>query len=60
MRAAIRAMKGLLASILDEGTTHHLEGRIATLDEIFQIQDDFRKSVNGKHRPVSHRPLETV
>jgi phosphoenolpyruvate phosphomutase len=48
MRAVIRAMKTLLASILEDGTTHHVEGRIATLAEVFEIQADFQKYVNGK------------
>ncbi len=48
MRAAIRATKTLLASILDDGTTHHIEGRLATLAEVFEIQADFQKRPNGK------------
>jgi phosphoenolpyruvate phosphomutase len=58
MRAAIRAVKTLLATILDDGTTHHVEGRIATLAEVFEIQADFQKTLNGKRWPNSPLPLE--
>jgi phosphoenolpyruvate phosphomutase len=51
MRAAVQAMKSLCESILDDGTTHHVEGSLATLAEVFEIQDSFQKSqkrLNGR------------
>ncbi len=58
MRAAIRATKTLLASILDDGTTHGVEGRLATLAEVFEIQADFRKRLGGKRSQTM--PLSTT
>ena len=43
MRAAIRAMKGVLRQILVDGTSHHVESRVATLAEVFELQDDFKR-----------------
>ena len=48
MRAAIAAMKKVLARILDDGTSHYVENCIATLAEVFEIQADFQKNLNGK------------
>ncbi len=58
--AAIRATKTMLAGILDDGTTHHLEGRLATLAEVFEIQADFQKRLNGKRARKMPLRLETT
>jgi phosphoenolpyruvate phosphomutase len=60
MRAAIRATKSLLASILDDGTTHHVEGRLATLAEVFEIQADFQKRFQGDHCDEGSRSLSAL
>ena len=54
MRAAIRAMKWMLKTIMRDGTTQNLERHIATLDELFAFQHAFRP-VNGEV-PSAHRP----
>ena len=48
MRAAIGAVKKLLQSIRNDGTTSRVEDGIATLGEVFELQADFRKAGNGK------------
>ncbi len=53
MRVAIRAMRMLLESILEHGTTDHVETYMATLTEVFELQADFKKQANGHLSPDS-------
>lgn len=58
MRASIRAMNGVLNSIRDDGTTHHVENRIATLSEVFQLQPEFQGNGNGQPRRMHKSTFE--
>ena len=58
MRAAVRAMKTLCENILDDGTTHHVEGSLATLAEVLEIQAGFQKSQKRRNGKRSRLRLE--
>jgi phosphoenolpyruvate phosphomutase len=57
IRAAIRAMRTVLAQIRAEGTAHGVENAILSLDELFAIQDRFPPPKQNSRLSYKRRQL---